>query len=102
MNEGEKEMLKLGTAFKDLIEHPAWKRYEEITKSQIAVRQQIVATPLGKVSAEALPGVDFMERVAGMESIKGTLYGLQLALDTVHNTIATADDLRQTLTPKEE
>lgn len=93
----EKEILRWATAMKDLLGTEGWKTFEEIVKRQIDTRQMLLVTPLS-ASVPAFAGMDFTTRAAHLETIKGAIIGLRLALDTPPAIIKQATDIRSEAT----
>lgn len=85
----ERRVLRLRRAMEDLIASPAWKEYEAIIQSQVATREHTI---LNEPAAGSGP-TDPLGRLLGLETIKGALIGLKLALSTPHTIIAEAKDI---------
>lgn len=85
----ERRVLRLRRAMEDLTSSAAWKEYESIIKSQIAVREHTI---LNEPASNGSP-TDPLGRLLGLETIKGALIGLKLALSTPQTIIAEAKEI---------
>lgn len=85
----ERRVLRLRRAMEDLTASPAWKEYEAILQSQIKVRENAI---LNEPAAGQGP-TDPLGRLLGLETIKGALIGLKLALSTPQTIIAEAKEI---------
>lgn len=91
----ETELLKQAAIFKEffpaLQKNKAFELWQQLMISQIETRMQILTTPLADVANSQ--GMDAATRAMRMEVVKGAVIGLRLALTTIPQTIAQADDL---------
>ena len=85
----ERRVLRLRRAMEDLTASPAWREYEAILKAQISVRENTI---LNEPAASNGP-TDPLGRLLQLETIKGALIGLKLALSTPQTIIAEAKEI---------
>lgn len=78
----EQQIVSQMKVLEELLETKGWKNYEAVLRIQLAERYKLLRTPLSEVN-----GPDGLTRVAVLETVKGAIIGLELALSLPRNTI---------------
>lgn len=97
LSKDEIEILKASRELGDMLNLPAWKRYEAILNEQVAARYGLLMQPASELDANRPPGearLDGMSRFAAVECIKGAIIGLKLALSLPRTILDHAQELR--------
>ncbi len=97
-NPDERHVLRLAEHFRSMTATEWWKEFEKILLTQIAERERILLTPIS-ANHEAFKGQDFTTRVVQLETIKGAIIGLKLALSIPSDTINHASSIRAEHSP---
>lgn len=111
----ERQILKQGREFSDLVGSPGWKAFEALIQAHIATRERIILLPITEVAPKHISGVgadgqpqvgeapwDFYTRAASLEVIKGALIGLKLSLSLVTTTMQQAKEIADQHSKKEK
>lgn len=88
-----KEEVTLARDMSELIEVKGWPSYEKLLKAQIELREQMLSTPLSQLNSPEFQGLDFQSKLVTLETIKGAIIGLRLALSLPRSIIDTAKDV---------
>lgn len=91
-NKEEREILRLSRQFGGMTGSEWWKEYATILRAQIETRERLVMLPLSEKN-QAFEGMDFTTRAASLETIKGAIIGLRLALAIPELTMKHASDI---------
>lgn len=91
-NEEERYVLRLANEFREMEATSWWKEFKRIVEVQISTRERLVMLPLSERNP-AFEGMDFTTRAASLETIKGAIIGLRLALSIPAETISHATDI---------
>lgn len=97
-NDEERHVLRLSANFKEMVSTDWWKEYERIIRAQIADRESVLLLPISEQHPKFM-GMDFTTRAASLETIKGAIIGLRLALSIPSATITHAQDIRKEHSP---
>lgn len=79
-NKEEKQVMRAARAFEDMVSTDGWKHFVSTLEAQIAERMQIIQTPLHALPGPQFANMDMMGRATALESVKGAVIGLRLAL----------------------
>lgn len=97
LSKDEIEILKASREIGDMLNLPAWKRYESYINEHIAARYGMLTQPAQALDANRVPGESRMDGVslfAASECIKGAIIGLKLALSLPRTILDHAQELR--------
>lgn len=97
----EKQVLRLAEHFRSMVETEWWKEYRKVLDEQIRQRELLVSLPLSDKSP-AFEGLDFMTRASKIETLKGAIIGLRLALSIPDLTIGHSKDIVREADQQEE
>lgn len=97
----EVQILKQARLIKDMEATEGWKVYKEILSSQIETRLRIIERPFHDMPHEQFPGMDLAAKAAAVESIKGAVIGLRLALSLPASIIQSAAEIMRESREKE-
>lgn len=88
----EREIVRQGRLFRDLLESPGWKEYEKLIGSHIESRQRQLSAPI-LVQDEKYQMMDAGTKLAIHESLKGAIIALRLALAIPFATVEQAKEI---------
>lgn len=88
-------LLKTERLFRDMLRTEGWSEYQKILRDMVEMRTAAILQPLHMASSDQVPGGDFVARSAALESMKGALIGLKLALDLPSTILSEADEIRK-------
>lgn len=95
-SESEVAVLKQARVFRDMLETEGWKEYTKILSAQINAREEVIHCPI-----HALPptfvsqDTDLASKAAAVESAKGAIIGLKVALTIPSITIESAKQIAE-------
>jgi len=90
--EDERQIVRQGRLFRELLESPGWKEYEKLIASHIASRQRELDAPI-LVKDEKFQMMDAGTKLAIGESVKGAIIALRLALAIPAATVEQAKEI---------
>ena len=94
----EEEILKLAGLMRELVTQPAWIAYVQTLRAQVSDRQRLLQAPLHEASVKQGDGTlvqDFVAKAAVMETVKGAVIGLELAIRLPSSIIDHANSIRK-------
>jgi hypothetical protein len=97
------EIVKTARDMSDHIRTDAWKVVENTLKKQVEERLMVLSRPMHSLGG--LPefvALDYASKAAALESIKGAIVGLRLAMDLPHAIIRHSDQIRSKLKGAED
>lgn len=86
----EEDMRRLAARMKDLVENKYWQDYKQVVQRMISVREELTQAPLITVLPEY---ADLQSKMIALESVKGAIIGLKLALTFPESIIQHAADV---------
>lgn len=94
----ERQILLQKATFEEMMETKGWRVYQTLLQQQLALRLQILRTPLHDIRKPVGPGqqevfLDHDTRASYLESVKGAIIGLELARDLPRYTIENGKQL---------
>jgi hypothetical protein len=90
----EVQVLKQARLFRELLSHEGWKAYAQVLEAQIAAREEVVHCPIHALPPHFVnPSTDLASKAAAIESAKGAIIGLKIALNTPAATIESASEM---------
>jgi hypothetical protein len=88
------QILKQARLFRDLVATEGWREYVKVLEAQISAREEIIHLPLHALPPHFVPpGTDLASKAAALESAKGAIIGLRLAIHTPVATIESAHEI---------
>jgi hypothetical protein len=87
------DVKRLAHQLTDMMETRGWVEYVKIVQSQIHEREKLVLGPLHDVTLNNTPAANLQEKMIALESLKGAIIGLRLAIDTPQSIIQHARDI---------
>jgi hypothetical protein len=88
-------MHKRARLMREMQATEGWKVFSAILGEHIATRMNILMVPLHDLPTQTFGGMDFESRAAALESVKGAVIGLKLALTLPESIMTSAADLPQ-------
>jgi hypothetical protein len=93
-NADDVQILKQARVFKDMIETEGWKAYAQVLEAQIMAREEVLHCPIHALPPHFVnPSTDLASKAAALESAKGAIIGLRIALRTPFATIESAKEI---------
>lgn len=107
----EADLLRLGNALDELVNSKGWLALKELLDAQIETRKKVVLTPFHDLNMPtfmneagmpvASKATDAESRILAVESIKGAIIGLSIAMSLPHDIINDAKEIRAKRESKE-
>lgn len=97
----EVQILKQARVIKEMEATEGWRAFADVLKAQVETRLRIIERPLHDLPHEQFPGMDLAAKAAAIESIKGAVIGLRLALSLPQSIIQSAAEIMRESREKE-
>src|SRR5262245_20600745 len=95
-------ILKQARLLKEMVETQGWTEFKKILEAHIATRLSIISTPFHSLPDNSgYQGMDLAAKAAAVESVKGAVIGLRLALTLPESTIEAAKEIMRESRDKE-
>src|SRR5512139_796103 len=97
----EVQILKQARVIKEMEATEGWRTFAAVLQAQIDTRMKIIERPFHDMPHEQFPGMDLAAKAAAVESIKGAVIGLRLALSLPASIIQSAAEIMRESREKE-
>lgn len=94
MTPDEITILKQARLIKEMTETPGWPEFKKILEAQIATRLGIISMPFHSLPENSgYVGMDLAAKAAALESVKGAVIGLRLAITLPDSIIESSKEI---------
>lgn len=95
-------ILKQARLIKEMAETEGWKEFQKILEAQVATRLSIIVSPFHSLPDNSgYQGMDLAAKAAAIESVKGAVIGLRLAINLPASIIESAKEIMRESRDKE-
>jgi len=94
LSQDEVTILKQARLIKEMTETQGWQEFKKILEAQIAMRTSILMSPFHSLpDGSGYQGMDLAAKAAALESVKGAVIGLRLALSLPDSIIESSKEI---------